>query len=113
MATKRYRKRNPKPGQLIAYYGRLDRDPPDIVFAWGGEGANSRHGCLLHLIFGSHRIELTNAEEKRRSGRDWAFGKSALELLDAAGFDLTTIRFSIEVKKKTEDQPAPDPISLV
>lgn len=105
--VKRYRKRTPKPGQLIAYYGRLDGDSPDVVFAWGGGGANSRHGALLHYIFGSARLELANFEENKRSGREWIFGKSALQRLEEAGFDLSTLRFSIELKSPPAPAPAP------
>lgn len=99
---KRYRRRDAKPGQLIAYYGKLPHDNPDIVYAWGGEGVGKRHGSMLHCLFGTSRLELVWCDDQiKNGGRPYKFGKSMLEMLDEAGFDLTTLKFSIELKQTT------------
>lgn len=105
---KRYRAPKVKPGQLMAYYGRVDGDSPDVCFAWGA-GLNKRFGNLLHYILGSKRIELAFSDEDRKkaAGRPYFFDKSALERLDEAGFDLRTLRFSIELKPVSASQPPP------
>ena len=100
---RRYVRRNPKPGQLIAYYGKLKDEKPDVVVAWGGEGADKRHGNLLFYILGSERLELVHGDEAKALGRDWKFGKSAIRMLEEAGYDLSTLRFSIEMKKPSEE----------
>jgi len=100
---KRYRARKAKPGQLLAYYGKMQGDCPDVLFAWGGEGATKRHGSLLHYIFGCGRIDLIYGEEAAKRGANWKMGKTALEMLEEAGCDLTTIKFSIEMKKPTAE----------
>lgn len=103
-APRRYRARKVKPGQLVMYYGKLPGDSPDVVYAWGGDGAGKRHGNLLSWLMGGPRIELLFGEDREKAHRDWRHGRSILEELDAAGFDLTTLRFSIEIKRPMEPQ---------
>lgn len=82
---KRFRKPVAKPGQLLARYGRVDRnDRPDIVYAWGGHGASSPDGRLLCRAFEDIKVldDKTLAEE-----------------LVARGYDLETLKFSIEQKR--------------
>lgn len=93
--TKRYRAPKVKPGQLMAYYGRVDGDAPDVCFAWGA-GLNKRHGNLLHYILGAKRMTFAD------KGPGYEFEPSALEQLEAAGYDLSTLKFSIQQK---EPQP--------
>ena len=105
---KRYRRRNAKPNQLLAYYSKLPHSNPDICFAWGGESAGRRHGAMLHYIFGRKHIDLLFGEERKKEGREWKFGKSFLEVLEENGCDLTTLKFSIEVKKPQNTQEIKD-----
>lgn len=109
MTTKRYRRRNAKPGQLLAYFGKLPGDNPDIVYAWGGDGATKRHGNLMHYLFGTPRVELLHGDAAKKEGHPWRFGKSLLQELEAAGCDLTTLRFSIEMKPAAIQSCPPTP----
>lgn len=96
----RYRRKNAKPGQLLVYYGKLPGDNPDMVFAWGGEGASKRASNILHYYMASKRVELVYGEDRaKNNGIPYKFGPSMFEALDAAGFDLRTLQFSIEFKK--------------
>lgn len=92
-------RRHAKPGQCLVYYGKLPGDSPGICYAWGDEGATKRHGGLLSYLFGGQRIRLVYGEEREKAGYPYIWDKSMLEELEAAGFDLTTLRFSIEMKR--------------
>ena len=82
-----------KPGQLLARFGRPDRwSDADLCYAWGGRGAESPDGLIL-----SNALE--NAEVYQ--------GRSLREELIQRGYDITTLRFSIQMK----DQPDPSPRS--
>lgn len=111
MSRMRVSRRKAKPGQLLAFWGRLPGDEPDMIFAWG-DRLNKRHGNLLHYILGSKRVELAFSDEERKkaNGKDYYFGRTALEMLEDAGYDLSTLKFSIEMKKPTqqplEESPA-------
>jgi hypothetical protein len=98
--VKRLRRRKAKPGQLIAYYGKLPHDGPDVVFAWGGSGASKHDGALLHHMLASKRLEVVLGEEERKHTRcgHHIFGKSFIQELEDRGYDITTIYFSIEQK---------------
>lgn len=71
-----------KPGQLLARYGRASRGQDlEICYAWGGRGADSPDARIL-----------SNAlEEVPVFG-----GRSLSEELTRRGYDITTLRFSIE-----------------
>jgi hypothetical protein len=94
-------RRKAKPGEVIAFYGRLPGDSPDVIFAWGAGGATKRHSNLVSYILASKRPELafTEEEKKKAGGRDWYLGKSGIEMLEEAGFDLSTLRFSVQMKQ--------------
>jgi hypothetical protein len=97
-------RRHAKPGEVIVHYGRLPGDNPDIIYSWGGAGATKRHSNVIAHILGSKRIELAfSPEEKAKAGgQNYFFGDTALEMLDRAGFDISTLRFSIQVKPVAE-----------
>ena len=80
---KRYRRRNTKPGQLQAYYGKLPHDEPDLVFA-NGEGVPRSDRALLYVIFGARRFTFNGKEQP-----------SFFEELKARGYDMDTFRFSV------------------
>lgn len=99
----RVTRRKAKPGEVILFYGRLPGDNPDHIGMWGGEGATKRHSNMIMSNFSGLQVEL---DPNRPQG--WKFGKSFLKALDEAGFDTTTIEFSIRVKRvMQEDQEAP------
>ena len=81
---KRIRIPTAKPGELKACYGRAERgDTPDLCYVWGGEGAASADGRVL-----SQALE----------GAEVFDGKNLRQELEARGYDLTTLRFSIQQK---------------
>ncbi len=90
---KRYRSLVAKPGQLKIAYGRASRhDKPDLCVAWGAGGADKPDArTAMHAL-----------TEKRLG---YAFPSmvveqrpSLVEELEARGYDITTLRFTIERK---------------
>jgi hypothetical protein len=74
-----------KPGQLRAAWGRCERgDPPSIVYAAGGDGASKSDVSLL-----IYALEIQKLFDER---------KTLLGLLADRGYDLTTLKFSIQKK---------------
>lgn len=69
-----------KPGQLKVGWSKQEQD---IVFAWGGQGADKSDAGLLNVM-------LTSTPK--------CFDKSIQDELIARGYDITTIRFSIQKK---------------
>ncbi len=88
-----------KPGEVLFFFGRLaGEDKPDHIGMWGGDGATKRHSNAVMYGFTGQRLE---ADTTRHTG--WKLGNSFLTALDAAGFDTTTIEFSIRVKPVPND----------
>lgn len=82
---KRLRPPVTKPGQLRAYWGRSEPGAkPTVIYTWGAGGACKADG----------RILMTALEEAKVFG-----GKSLVQELEARGYDLSTLRFTIEMKK--------------
>lgn len=74
-----------KPGQLIAKWGRPSHgELPDLSYAWGASGAAKSDARILSSAF----------EEC-----DVFDGKSLRTELEARGYDITTLRFSISQKE--------------
>lgn len=89
-----------KPGEVLFLFVRLaGEENPDFVGMWGGEGATKRHSNAVMYGFTGKRIV---DDQTRHTG--WKFGNSFLDDLDAAGFDTTTIEFSIRLKKPTPNK---------
>jgi len=95
--TKRWRTPVAKRGQLKAAFGREDRhSKPELLYAWGGGGAQSPDARVLAAAF-----------EDKRHGYGFPSMRleerpSLIEELEARGYDITTLRFTIQQK----DQPA-------
>ena len=91
------RLRTPKlqDGELRMYWGREPHDrTPDIMLAWQGDSLMKRDTALLHYVMCSKKPTINLGKV------DWsAMQPSLIEELDARGYDLTTLKFSI--KKKT------------
>lgn len=93
-------KRRPKikPGQLRLWYGVLDGDAPDVCGGWGGEGARKCDSNLMMSLFTSKRLRIAYGEEAKKLGSHYAWDPSFVEELQARGYDISTIQFSIQRK---------------
>jgi len=90
------RLRTPKleDGEIMMYWGKEPRGYPDIMLAWQGDGLMKRDTNLLHYVMCTKKPKLTLGT------LDWSVMEpSLIEELDARGYDLTTIKFSIKKKK--------------
>ncbi len=94
---KRLRRPILKDGELRIYWGRLPHENPDIVFAWQGDASMRRDTSLLHYMMASKHPDphVKPIFSKMRP--------SLFEELDARGYDLTTLKFSI-MKKACESE---------
>lgn len=97
---KRWRTPKAKEGQLLARWGKLRHASPDLVFAWG-HGVPKCDASLLYGVFGAKQVRIAfNDEDRKKSGgRSYYFDKTLAEELTERGYDITTLRFSIERKK--------------
>lgn len=87
MTTKRRRYRTPraKPGELLIRYGQEDGER-DLYYCHGGEGATRADTNLLMDAFNTTKL---------------LSGKTLIEELTARGYDLETLRFSIQQKPRS------------
>lgn len=78
-----------RPGELKATWSRREED---INFDWGGSGAGKPDG---HMLYGAICCVVLVG------------GKTLMQELEARGYDLTTLRFSIRQKPAVirEDHP--------
>lgn len=97
---KRLRKPKLTDGELRIYWGHEPGDIPDIMFAWQGDRSMKRDAGLLHYIMANKRPDPFAKP---------IFSKmdpSLFEELEARGYDLTTLKFSI-MKKSAHGINAP------
>jgi hypothetical protein len=74
-----------KAGQLVAKWGRPSSgEAPDLVYAWGGAGANASDMFVLQDAF--EKLDLHEGNNLRQE-------------LEARGYDISTFRFSINLKE--------------
>ena len=93
MNAKRLRKPKLKDGELVAYWGRFGRgEPPEIGYAWTDGRWGKRDANLLHSVFACRQPNLFAYPLFSK------MEKSFIEELDARGYDLTTLKFSISKK---------------
>lgn len=86
MKTRKPRVPKVKPGQLRATWGKTAPDDwPDVVYVWGGSGASRPDGRILSRAF--EEVEIFEGRTLRKE-------------LEARGYDITTLEFSI-MKKET------------
>ena len=89
---KRLRKPKLEDGELRIYWGREPRGYPEIMLAYQGDGTMKRDTNLLHYVMCSkHPDPHTQPLFSKMN-------PSLLEELDARGYDLTTLKFSIKKK---------------
>ena len=80
---KRWRVPVPKPGHLLALYGRTDRfNSPDLVYVYPNRNIKCDSRVLMHAL---EEVPVYD-------------GKSLREELEARGYDITTLKFSIKLK---------------
>lgn len=79
-----------KPGQLVAGWGKSD-GMVDICFAWG-DGVSRSDAHLLNTVFASKRFRPTGIS-------DYETTPSLIKELESRGYDITTLKFSVEKKK--------------
>lgn len=97
MSEKKKRKRylvpTAKPGEVKIVYGRQSHhDEPDICAAWGGQGADKSDArTVIHAL--TERRMVPAFPSLRHEERP-----SLIEELDARGYDITTLRFTIQKK---------------
>jgi hypothetical protein len=88
------RLRTPKlaDGELRIYWGREPRGIPEIMFAWQGDRSMKYDSKLLHYMMASKHPDpnVTPIFSKMRP--------SLFEELEARGYDMTTLKFSIMKK---------------
>lgn len=71
-------------------WGRLPNEAPGTCFA-AGDGLSKRDMALLHYMLASKRMRWKEGAP--------TFEPSFLEELEARGYDLTTLRFSVRKKE--------------
>lgn len=96
---KRYRTPVAKPGHIKIEWGKASRhDSPDLVVAWG-DGVDMK--CTGRLIMNAI------TEKPLRSkfpGPGHEYGTSLVDELEARGFDIATLKISIQRKPLGEQQ---------
>lgn len=95
MSAKRLRAPTAKPGQLKAQWGRLPHNGPDLCYAWG-DGCHKADSHLLH-----NALCAKTPPSPLSPNEPWL--PSLLEELEARGYDITTLRFSISKKEVSRD----------
>lgn len=69
-----------KPGQLKMAWSKRNND---VMYAWGGSGADKSDAALLHVVLTEHLKYFDNNFQQ--------------ELIER-GYDITTLKFSIQKK---------------
>ena len=88
MSAKRWREPKAKDGELKAQWGKLQHDTPDLCYAWG-DGCSRRDGHLLHNVLTGERFS---------PGLPVKSEKGLVAELEERGYDITTLKFSIQKK---------------
>lgn len=91
----------PRSGQLKVQWGKLYDEDPDLIYA-AGEGVPREDRHLMHHALSAPRW-MGPLHDK------WAFEPSVLEELEARGYDITTLKISIEKKREDLVTGAPEP----
>lgn len=87
-----------KDGELRMYWGREDHDcTPDVILAWQGDRMMKRDTNLLHYHLCS---QIPDPFAKPLFSK---MQPSLIEELEARGYDLTTLKFSIMKKEVKND----------
>jgi hypothetical protein len=79
-------------GELKMYWGKEPHDSPDIILAWQGDSTMRGDTRLLHYYMCSQKPDVFSKQPFAN------MKPSLLEELEARGYDLTTLKFSIMKK---------------
>jgi hypothetical protein len=96
---KRYRAPKAKPGQLKAQWGKWPGDAPELCYAWGS-GVSKRDANLMHDMLCGKRARRAVGDERPQLGLPIIYAPSFLQELEVRGYDITTLKFSIQKKKE-------------
>lgn len=78
-----------KPGELRACWGKADRwSGPDVCYAWGA-GVDRSDARLLHNLLSNERLTFDFPTTNTK------YDLSFVAELEARGYDITTLRFSV------------------
>lgn len=97
--TRRFGPPRVRAGQLKLQYGKIAGHKPDIVVAWGDGTCRADASLIMNALTAP---QMTSA---RDSLFGYEFEPSIVEELERRGYDVTTLRFSIEMKPRPEDEP--------
>lgn len=93
MTEKRLRKPKLQDGELKMYWGRESKhDAPDVILAWQGDRLMKRDTNMLHYYMCSKRPDPIAKPLYS------VMQPSMIEELEARGYDLSTLKFSIQKK---------------
>lgn len=95
---KRLRKPVMKVGELRMFWGREYRQAPEIMYAYCGDTTMRRD---MHLLW---RYLDTQHPDPHVQPLYSKMQPSLLEELEARGYDLTTLKFSIKKKEPIKDE---------
>lgn len=86
---KRYRRPKLKEGELRVFWGKLPDDEPDMLYAWQGDSSMKQDGRFLNVFFQCQSPDphVTPLFSKMLP--------SLVQELEARGYDITTLHFSI------------------
>ena len=94
---KRWRTPVAKPGEIKIVYGKADRySAPDLCVAWGS-GTDMK--CTGRLIMNALTEKTLHA---KFPGPGHEYRPSLVDELEARGFDITTLRLTIQRKEATD-----------
>jgi hypothetical protein len=99
---KRWRTPKAKPGELLIKYGKPDRhNNPDIVYV-NGPGTHHGDGHFLYYMLGTPRLarDYSNNNASHTYQPIYTYEDSFLQQLEKRGYDLETLKFSIQKKKE-------------
>lgn len=78
-----------KARQIRAGWGRSDsHETPSVIYAWGGDGARKGDAMIVAGFFERVRDES---------------GMTLLRRLEENGYDLSTLKFTVDLKGKDDD----------
>lgn len=92
MSEKRFRAPKLKYGELRIYWGKVPHENPDVVLAYQGDHMMKRDSNMLHsFICSQHPDPFAKPLFSKMN-------PSMIEELEARGYDITTLKFSIMKK---------------
>jgi hypothetical protein len=88
----RLRRPKIKDGELKVYWGRLPHDNPDIIIEYRGDHTMKRDSNLLFCVLTNKSVDPFTKPLFSK------MNPSLAEELEARGYDITTLKFSISKK---------------